>query len=208
MTTSTVDRTNMSPSIEWQTVISHLSSADETHHSFDRHFYSTVQNNFLRWTLAHRKGQSDRSRVRQENIPNTWVPPVLSNLTISGWSILSPGETFLKRCPSWRVFTFLSPDETFLKRCPSWRVFTFRSPGETFLKRCPSWRVFTFLSPGETFLKRCPSWRVFTFLSPVEAFIERCPSRRVFTFLSPGETFIKRCPSWRVFTFHSLSNQN
>ena len=49
----------------WQTAISQSALADETRHSFYLHFYPTVKNNFLWWTLAHRRSETGRPRVRE-----------------------------------------------------------------------------------------------------------------------------------------------
>ena len=60
----------VSPRFKSEIATGQSARADKTHHSFSRHFYPTVQNLSLRWTLAQRR---ERARVREKIVPNTWV---------------------------------------------------------------------------------------------------------------------------------------
>ena len=68
---------NMLLRFVWQTVISQLARADETHNSFDSLFEPTVQNLiFSQWTLAHRRGIGlTGDEWESKSFPHVWASP-------------------------------------------------------------------------------------------------------------------------------------
>ena len=65
---------NMSPRFEWHVAISQSARSDETHHSFDRHFYLTAQNYFLPVNSRLPTGPIRSYTSERENVPHTWAP--------------------------------------------------------------------------------------------------------------------------------------
>ena len=61
--------------LEWQTAISQSERADETPLLSTALFIRQTRTIFFRRTLVQWRGQVDRARVREKNVPNTWASP-------------------------------------------------------------------------------------------------------------------------------------
>ena len=81
---------DVSPRFERRTTISQSACADDTHHSFDRQFYWTVQNHFLSMDPRCVKGP-DLSYTSEREKPSKHVGTV-TLLSDFCRSIISPGD--------------------------------------------------------------------------------------------------------------------
>ena len=79
---------DVSPRFERRTTISQSACADDTHHSFDRQFYWTVQNHFLSMDPRCVKGP-DLSYTSEREKPSKHVGTVTLLSDLTHWAELS-----------------------------------------------------------------------------------------------------------------------